>query len=629
MSYPRSILFSRIRSLVLPVAAVGLWAAGSLAWSGDAVTMTVSPTTCAVGDTVTVTMNLSGTTNFTAANTPLYFDASRFELLGPSMAASILKGAMLLDDPNDNKSLSRGSDDIPTINASGRIHAGVSESSAPFDQYVGTPAASLVVFKLKAKAAGSASVAIPAYSDANKFGMQLVNAAKVAFNPTVPAQSLVTITGPAAPEMAVARSGALADGGSDAVAGSVAGTATTLTYVISNTGGAALNLTGSPRFAVGGLSNCTVNVTTQPAASIAAAGTSNLVVSVTPTAAGNWSFTLSGDNNDADENPYNWTVNGTATAAPPALPEMGVANGATAVADNGSNAVTGTVAGTARVITYTISNTGAGALNFSGTPPFTLAGQTNCTATVTTQPTASIAAGASSTLVISVTPTAAGAWSFTLSAANNDANENPYNWTVTGTATSSPTPEMDVARSGNAVADASTDSVASSKAGTATSLSYTITNSGAAALTLSGTPPFTLAGQTNCTATVTTQPTASIAAGASSTLVISVTPTAAGAWSFTLSAANNDANESPYNWTVSGTANPAISQLASFEFVIGGPVPTGAKAVNINDGSGVRAATIVSTNWTATVPSTATQVTVTFVANDNSTKSRTYDLVAP
>ena len=128
---------------------------------------------------------------------------------------------------------------------------------------------------------------------------------------------------------------------------------------------------------------------------------------------------------------------------------------------------------------------------------------------------------------------------------------------------------------------------------------------------------------------VTTQPAASIAAAGSGTLVVTVTPTAAGAWSFTLSAASNDSNENPYNWTVSGTANPATTQLASFEFVIGGPVPAGATRVTIDDGSGDRIATISGGAWSATAARTATDVVVTFVASDNSTKSRTYTLIAP
>jgi hypothetical protein len=76
--------------------------------------------------------------------------------------------------------------------------------------------------------------------------------------------------------------------------------------------------------------NCTATVTTQPGAEIAAAATSDLVVAVTPAAVGTWSFTLSVDNSDPNENPYNWTVGGTATAASPAtVTFVGKANSST------------------------------------------------------------------------------------------------------------------------------------------------------------------------------------------------------------------------------------------------------------------------------------------------------------
>lgn len=90
-------------------------------------------------------------------------------------------------------------------------------------------------------------------------------------------------------------------------------------------------------------------------------------------------------------------------------------------------------AGQSQTLTYTIANQGNVALTI--TTPVTIAGLVNCTATVVTQPGTSVAAAGTTTLVISVTPTAVGAFSFTVSFANNDADENPYNWTVSGTGT--------------------------------------------------------------------------------------------------------------------------------------------------------------------------------------------------
>ncbi len=118
-----------------------------------------------------------------------------------------------------------------------------------------------------------------------------------------------------------------------------------------------------------------------------------------------------------------------------AAPELDITRGATAVADAGTDTVSGTVVATETTLTYTLTNSGTTALGV--TPPVTIGAlPTNCTATVTTQPGAEIAAAATSDLVVSVTPSAVGAWSFTVSVENTDLNENPYNWTVSGTASS-------------------------------------------------------------------------------------------------------------------------------------------------------------------------------------------------
>ncbi|MEK7413878.1 MAG: hypothetical protein AAB263_11240 [Planctomycetota bacterium] len=129
------------------------------------------------------------------------------------------------------------------------------------------------------------------------------------------------------------------------------------------------------------------------------------------------------------------TVTVTVNPSGGTAPEIALTRGGTGVADGGTDTVTGLVAGTATVNTYTINNTGSAALTV-GAP--TISGLINCTATVSTIPAASVAAGASTTLGISVTPTAAGAWSCNVSTVTNDSDENPTNWTLGGIAASTP-----------------------------------------------------------------------------------------------------------------------------------------------------------------------------------------------
>jgi len=356
-----------------------------------------------------------------------------------------------------------------------------------------------------------------------------------------------TATAPA-PEMDLARGAtAVADGSTDTATGGASGTALVLSYTITNSGSANLTL-NIPVAAPGTLTNCTASITAQPTTPIAAAGTSVIVVSVTPTAAGVFSCTLTIGNNDANENPYDWTISGTATGP---QPEMDVLRIAASVADGSNDTLGSVLFGQALTVTYTIANTGTAGLNLTGAPTLVVAtaGANVTSATVTTQPAASVAIAASTSFVVTYNVTAAGAFSFTLSIANNDSNENPYNWTVDGTGTAMP--EINVTRAATPVADGGTNAVGNVTAGQSQTLTYTIANQGNVALTI--TTPVTVAGLVNCTATVVTQPGTSVAAAGTTTLVISVTPTAVGAFSFTVSFANNDADENPYNWTVSGT----------------------------------------------------------------------------
>src|SRR5690606_15350322 len=96
-------------------------------------------------------------------------------------------------------------------------------------------------------------------------------------------------------------------------------------------------------------------------------------------------------------------------------------------------------------------------------------------------------------------------------------------------------------------------------AGVAMSVTYTITNLGTSALTI--TDP-TIGGNISGIANVTVDSlvlasTSVAAGGGTTTLTVEFTPTAVGAFEFDLSLANGDADENPYVITVSGTATGA------------------------------------------------------------------------
>lgn len=97
------------------------------------------------------------------------------------------------------------------------------------------------------------------------------------------------------------------------------------------------------------------------------------------------------------------------------------------------------------------------------------------------------------------------------------------------------------------------------------SVTYTITNSGGTALTLSGTPKVAVSGTHSSDFTVTTQPSSPVAASGTTTFVVKFTPSATGVRSAALSIDNDDANENPYNFSIQGTGgNSAVSKRKYF-----------------------------------------------------------------
>ncbi|MAY32899.1 MAG: hypothetical protein CMM86_09875, partial [Rhodovulum sp.] len=251
------------------------------------------------------------------------------------------------------------------------------------------------------------------------------------------------------------------------------------------------------------------------------------------------------------------------------LPEISVsADIGGAVADGGTLAQGNQAAGAQTTITFTVANSGDADLALSTA---TSSGASNVTVNSISVPASStVAPGGSTTFTVSYTPTNAGAFSFDLSMVNDDGDENPYNVTVSGTATGAP--EIGLSGSiGGAVSDGGTLAQGSQAAGGAVALTVTVANTGTDTLTLS---TATSSGASNVTVNSISAPASStVAPGGSTTFTVSYTPTIAGAFGFDLSMVNDDADENPYDVTVSGTATgaPEIGLSGS----IGGAVSDG------------------------------------------------------
>jgi hypothetical protein len=332
------------------------------------------------------------------------------------------------------------------------------------------------------------------------------------------------------------------------------------TYTIENTGNANLTLaagaitlsgTDASMFAIGGI--------TLPA-TVAGGSSTTFTVTFDPSSTGLKTATVNIANNDCNENPYNFAIQGTGID-----PEINLQGNSVTIVDGdvtpsltdhtdfGSQSVcSGTV-----VRTYTIQNTGSsslllgpGSITITGTDAsmFTFGGLLLG---------ASIGPGTSMTFTVTFNPSSIGMKTATVNLVSNDCDETTYNFNVQGTGID---PEMDVL--GNSLSIADNDLTPSlpdhtdfGNVNVSSNLvrTYTISNTGsdnltigAGAITLSGTDAamFAVGG---ITLPIT------IGAGSSTTFTVTFTPASAGLKSASVNIANNDCDEAAYNYNIQGT----------------------------------------------------------------------------
>ena len=92
-----------------------------------------------------------------------------------------------------------------------------------------------------------------------------------------------------------------------------------------------------------------------------------------------------------------------------------------------------TIASGTNANAFTIENTGGETLSLTGASPYVVITGHTSDFTLTSTPSNSISAGGSTTFEITFTPTAGGTRSASISIANDDSNENPYNFNIQGT----------------------------------------------------------------------------------------------------------------------------------------------------------------------------------------------------
>jgi hypothetical protein len=320
------------------------------------------------------------------------------------------------------------------------------------------------------------------------------------------------------------------------------GTAVPLTFTLKNSGTA--NLTGIA-VTKNGTNATDFTVTTSPATTVAAAGSTTFTVNFNPTAGGTRTAALQIASNDTTRNPFIINLSGTGTAPVIAVEQPA---GTSLVSGTGTTNFGSKVVGTPTPLTFTIKNTGnadltdidlttdgTNAADFTVTPP-----------TVTT-----VSAGASTTFTVTFNPLASGTSSAALHIASNDATRNPFNIALTGTGTIVAEPEIVVEQpAGTPLVDGSAKvKFANQVTGTEDQLTFTIRNIGAADLT-------NIAAATDGTNasefTVTANPAATVAADGSTTFKVTFKPTGYGTRTAALHVASNDAARNPFDITLTG-----------------------------------------------------------------------------
>ncbi len=330
------------------------------------------------------------------------------------------------------------------------------------------------------------------------------------------------------------------------------------TYTISNSGPAALTL---GTVTIGGINAGDFTVTSQPAGSVAVGGTTTFSVQFSPTAGGARNASVNFSENDpSTSSPFTFAISGVATTTAQISVSgnsQPIIDGATTTSATNDTAFGTTPLGGAMLSeTFTITNSGTAPLTV-GT--VTIGGANAGDFMVTSQPAGSVPVGGNTSFTVQFNPSAGGTRNATVGFSENDpTTTSPFTFAVSGVATTSA--HIGVTGNGQPITDGATttsvtnDSVFGSTplGGSTLSETYTITNSGTAALTL-GT--VTIGGANAADFMVTSQPAGSVAVGGTTTFSVQFSPTAGGTRNAIVSFSENDPTQtSPFTFAVSGTA---------------------------------------------------------------------------
>lgn len=334
------------------------------------------------------------------------------------------------------------------------------------------------------------------------------------------------------------------------------------TFTITNSGTEPLTV---GTITITGTNASEFTVTTAPAATVAVGASTSFTIRFLPTVAGVRTASLSFSNTDSNENPFDFSLAGTAIAV---FPEIDIRGNNVSIADNvsGSSSTDHTFFGNITVPgtftrTFTIFNTGTGPLNLNGTPRVSVTAGTGFV--VNSFPAATVAPGGSTTFQITFTAAVEGNSIAVVTVLNNDANEGIFDFVIEANAVVTGA-EISVSGNGVVIPDndttpSTTDQTdfGSTEQGTNIALPFEVYSLGSLNLTLGTTVSIT--GTNAAMFTATTLP-SGLSPGNFATFVITFTPNnIPGPKTATITITNNDSNESPYNFNIRATVITATT----------------------------------------------------------------------
>ena len=347
-------------------------------------------------------------------------------------------------------------------------------------------------------------------------------------------------------------------GGTQSTSGSIS-----RSFTIYNTGTGTLNLTNAPAVVINGANADDFSVTSQPASAIPPGGSSTFTILFDPVASGLRTASISILNNDLTENPYNFSIQGASDLGEIDIQNRGVSimDGSTVSYKDDNVTYFGAtpIAGGSILQTFTIYNTGFADLHLTGSPVVVVSGTNASDFSIITQPANTIPPAGSTTFSILYDPMDWGIRSASISIANDDPDENPYNFAISGRG--SIFPEIDIRGNNISIPDGATipslsddtDFGSVSIAGSRADHTFTIANTGDGWLSLTGTTDKVVISGPDASDFVVTQlPKNSTNPGSSTTFVLSFIPQEVGLRTASISIANSDSDENPYNFTVQG-----------------------------------------------------------------------------